>query len=205
MQVHITDDFEQELGDIVALAGGDVRAFSRLYERYHKVIHSNILKLVRSPEASAEVLQDVFLSLWQHRDRIATDRSLGGWLFVVSYNQALNRLRKEIKVLLVFVEEYPQHPSVSPAESAEETQFELQMELLNQAVLELPKRKREVFRMCRFEGVSKKDVAERLGLSLRTVENYLKDANRMIKEYVWERHPEYMGKLGFTLLTLYLI
>ena len=79
------------------------------------------------------------------------------------------------------------------------------MHVLDQAVSELPKRKREVFRMCRFEGISKEDVAEKLGLSRRTVENYLKDANRMIKEYVWEKHPECIGKLSLTLLSLYLI
>lgn len=196
------EDSQQEIANIVAMKAGDVRAFSWLYQRYHKPIHSNILKLVKSPEASVELLQDVFVSLWQNRDRINAQKPLGGWLFVVSYNRALNRIRKEIKESLVFVDEYPIDFGHNDVATHEEETFELQMQLLDEAVSELPKRKREVFCMCRYEGQSKKDVADRLGLSLRTVENYLKDANRMIKEYVWEKHPEQVGKLGVAILAL---
>lgn len=199
------EDFEKEIADIVALGGGDVRAFSRLYQRYHKLVHANILKLVKSSEASIEILQDVFFSLWQNRDRINKSKSLGGWLFVVSYNMSLNFIRKEVKESLVFVDEYPLDLSSTDVENLEEETFELQMQLLNEAVSELPKRKREVFRMCRYEGKSKKEVADMLGLSLRTVDNYLKDANRMIKEYVWEKHPEQVGKICVTILALYFI
>lgn len=199
------EDFEKEIADIVALVGGDVRAFSRLYQRYHKLVHANILKLVKSSEASIEILQDVFFSLWQNRDRINKSNSLGGWLFVVSYNMSLNFIRKEVKESLVFVDEYPLDLSSADVENPEEETFELQMQLLDEAVSELPKRKREVFRMCRYEGKSKKEVADMLGLSLRTVDNYLKDANRMIKEYVWEKHPEQVGKICVGILVLYFI
>lgn len=197
------EDLQQEIADIIDMKNGDVRAFTRLYQRYHKLIHSNILKLVKSPEASVEILQDVFVSLWQNRDRINTQKPLGGWLFVVSYNRALNRIRKEIKDSLVFVDEYPINLGHNEIESLEEEVFELQMLLLEEAVSELPKRKREVFYMYRYEGQSKKDVADRLGLSLRTVGNHLKDANRMIKEYVWEKHPEHVGKFGMAILAFY--
>jgi RNA polymerase sigma-70 factor (family 1) len=198
-------DFEKEIADIVALRGGDVRAFSRLYQRYHKSVHANILKLVKSSEASVEILQDVFFSLWENRGKINQRKSLGGWLFVVSYHMSLNFIRKEVKESLVFVDEYPSDLCIADVENPEEETFELQMQLLDEAVSELPKRKREVFRMCRYEGKSKKDVADILGLSLRTVDNYLKDANRMIKEYVWEKHPEQVGKICVAILTSYFI
>lgn len=204
-EVHITDNFEQEVANIATLSRGDVRVFSRLYARYHELIHSNILKLENSPEASAEVRQDVFLSLWQHRDRIRTDRPLGGWLFVVSYNRAFNRLRKDIKDSLVFVNEYPADSSSCESDCEAEERVELRMQLLDEAVSELPKHNREVFCMCRYEGRSKKDIVDRLGLCLRTVENYLKDANRMIKKYLCEKHPEHIGKLSATILTLYFL
>lgn len=199
------EELEKEIVDIVALTDGDVRAFSRLYQRYHKPVHTNILKLVKSPDASAEVLQDVFVSLWQNREKINKSRSLGDWLFVVSYNKSLNYIRKKVKESLVFVEEYPTDLSTTVAENQEEETFELQMQLLDEAVSELPKRKREVFRLCRYEGRSKRDVADMLGLSLRTVENYLKDANRMIKEYLWEKHSEQVGKIGMAMLAWYFL
>lgn len=199
------EDLEKEIADIVALTGGDVRAFDRLYQRYHKLVHTNILKLVKSPDASVEILQDVFISLWQNRDRIDKTKSVGGWLFVVSYNKSLNFIRKEVRESLVFVNEYPIDLSSVDVENPDEEMFELQTQLLHQAVSELPTRKREVFRMCRYEGKSKKDVADMLGLSLRTVDNYLKDANRMIKEYIWKKYPEQVGTVGVAILALYFL
>ena len=199
------DDLEKEKVDIIALIDSDVRAFNHLYQRYHKAVHANILKLVKSREASVEILQDVFVSLWQNRDRIDRNRPVGSWLFVVSYNMSLNFIRKEVKESLVFVDTYPFDLESTHMENTGEETFELQMQLVDEAISELPKRRREVFRMCRHEGKSKKDVADKLGLSLRTVDNYLKDANRMIKEYVWEKHPDQVGKIGAAILALYFI
>lgn len=197
--------FEKEMKDITGLKNGDVRAFTRLYQQYHRLIHANILKLVKDPEASSEILQDAFFSLWQNRNKISVERPLGGWLFVVSYNMSLNYIRKELKESLVFVDEYPADLIGVSTESQEEDTFELQMQLLQEAVSELPKRKREVFRLCRYEGKTKKDVADSLGLSLRTVDNYLKEANRRVKEHVWEKHPEQAGKICLILLVSTLV
>ena len=199
------ENFEKEIADIVGLRNGDLRAFNRLYRQYHQSVHANILKLVKSPEPSAEILQDVFTSLWQNRAKVKTDKPLGGWLFVVSYNMSLNFIRKKLKESLVLVQEYPANIDSANEEQAEEDIFELQMKVLHQAVSELPKRKREVFRMCRYEGRSKKDVADNLGLSLRTVDNYLKDANRMVKEYVVQKYPSHTNIICISILSAYFL
>ncbi|MGO1242871.1 MAG: sigma-70 family RNA polymerase sigma factor [Sphingobacterium sp.] len=198
------ENFEKEIVAIKGLKDGDTRAFNRLYQHYHKMVHANILKIVKAPEPSAEILQDVFTSLWQNRNKMSIEKPLGGWLFVVSYNMSLNFIRKKLKESLILVEEYPFDLCSNNEDNSEETIFDLQMQLLDQAVSELPRRKREVFRMCRFEGHSKKDVAENLGLSLRTVENYLKDANRTVKEYVVQKYPNQMGIITISLLIPYL-
>lgn len=198
-------DFDEEIADIIAFGRDDTLAFNRLYQRYHKSVHANILKLVKCPEASVELLQDVFVSLWQNRDRIHQDRSVSSWLFVVSYNMSLNFIRKKVKESLVFVDEYPLDLRNAETSAAEDEPIEMQLQLLDEAVSGLPRRKQQVFHMCRYEGKSKKDVAELLGLSVRTVENYLKDANRMVKDYLWDKYPEQVGKIGVVLLTLYFV
>lgn len=198
-------DFDEEIADIIAFGRNDTLAFNRLYQRYHKSVHANILKLVKCPEASVELLQDVFVSLWQNRDRIHQDRPVSSWLFVVSYNMSLNFIRKKLKDSLVFVDEYPLDFSRPDNDYAEEDPIELQLQLLDEAVSELPRRKKQVFYMCRYEGKSKMDVAATLGISVRTVENYLKDANRMVKEYLWTKYPDEVGKIGVVLLTMYFV
>lgn len=190
------DDLEKEIADIQALYGGDARAFDRLYQRYHKAVHANILKLVKAPHLSAEILQDVFVSLWQNRFRIDQTKSLGAWLFVVSYNKSLNAIRNALKESLEYVAEYPEARMVEDSSHEEEEVFEIRMQLLEEAVAELPKRKREVFKMYRYEGRTKEDVADTLGLSPRSVNNYLKDANKLIKDHISKRCPTYASKIG---------
>jgi len=180
-----------EIDDIIAMAEGDVRAFNALYARYHKPVHANILKLIDDQELAIEVLQDVFLSLWQNRFKVQVDRSVGGWLFVVSYHKSLNILRHKLKESVAYVADYPDELWVEDDSTLQEEIYNTQMQILEEAVDVLPKRKREVFRMCRYEGRSKEDVAHLLGLSTQSVSDYLKQSNKAIKKYISIQYPEY--------------
>lgn len=202
---NIVDDFENEVADIHALSCGDTLAFDRLYERYQHAVHANILKLVKTPQLSAEILQDVFVSLWQNRFRIDKTKSIGGWLFVVSYNKSLNAIRNAVKESLEYVPEYPESHVAEEHNTEEEEMFEIRMQLLDEAVSKLPKRKREVFQMYRYEGRTKEDVAAILGLSPRSVSNYLKDANRFIKDHIVETYPKYARKISTVIFLSYFL
>lgn len=191
-----------EKEEIIALKNGEVKAFNALYARYHKPVHANILKFVHSPELAMEILQDVFLSLWQYSHKIDPNQSVGGWLFVTSYHRSLNALRDKLKESIDYVAEYPiTLASEEDTRFVEET-FEQQMALLEEAVGILSKRKQEVFRMCRYEGRSKEDVALLLGITPQSVSDYLKQANKSIKKHIAIRYSSYVGK---TLLPLFLI
>lgn len=183
--------------DIQHMTKGDVTAFNRLYERYHKSVHVNILKLVKSPELAAELLQDVFLALWQNRFKFDEKESVGGWLFVVSYNKSLNILRAKLREAVEYVAEYPTEPLADSPDKEEEELCAKQMALLEEAVDILPARKKEVFKLCRYEGRSKEDVAEMLGISPQSVTDYLKQSNKTIKEYMLQHYPSYMLFFGF--------
>ncbi|WP_033562697.1 RNA polymerase sigma factor [Sphingobacterium sp. SYP-B4668] len=194
-----------EIDEILAMAEGDVKAFNLLYQRYHKPVFANILKLVDNRELATEVLQDVFLALWQNRYKIKVDRPVGGWLFVVSYNKSLNILRSRLKESLAYVADYPEGLCVEDDTAIEEEIFATQMQILEEAVDELPRRKREVFKMCRYEGRSREDVADFLGLSPQSVNDYLKQSNKSIREYIARQYPAYVERtlvLTFFLMNL---
>lgn len=174
--------------ETAALACGDVGAFNQLYTRYHQQVYANILKMVRAPEYAEEILQDVFVSLWQNRFHMRSDQSVGGWLFVVSYNKSMTFLKRKLKETITFVDSYPYEP-VQQDDTGTEARYELQVSLLEQAIDELPRRKREVFRLCRYEGKSKDDVAKELGISSASVSDYLKQSNQAIKKYIATRYP----------------
>ncbi|PRD51932.1 RNA polymerase sigma factor [Sphingobacterium gobiense] len=184
--------------DIQRLTAGDVSAFNRLYERYHKAVHANVLKLVKAPETAKEVLQDVFLALWQNRFKFDGKDSVAGWLFVVSYNKSLKVLRQRLNESVSYVAEYTVEPvDDSDKIAAEEERYLLQMDLLDEAVAILPARKKEVFTLCRYEGRTKEDVAEMLGISPQSVTDYLKQSNAAIKEYVGQHYPTYAHSIVY--------
>lgn len=176
-----------EKNDVSGLAIGDVTAFNRIYERYHKRIHANILKFIRHDDASFEILQDVFLSLWQNRFKFESSETAGNWLFVVSYNKSLNKLRSELKHSIDYVAEFSQEQSYYVDEETDDVQ-EKRLALIEDAINILPARKKQVFMMCRYEGKSKDDVAAILGISRQSVSDYLKQANKAIKSYVLQRY-----------------
>lgn len=189
-----------ELEEVAELANGNIGAFNQLYERYHQRVYANILKMVKAPEYAEEILQDVFVSLWQNRFNIRTGESIGGWLFVVSFNKSLTFLKRRLKDSIEFVATYPFEIAEQDDAAVDET-YRLQIAILEEAIDELPKRKREVFRLCRYEGKSKEAVAEQLGISPKSVKDYLKQSNKAIKAYVSMRYP-YAGETTLLLTWL---
>jgi RNA polymerase sigma factor (sigma-70 family) len=94
-------DSETEV--IKALASGKIEAFDALYHQYKKQVYRNIFKLVRNSDAAEDLLQEVFITLWENRSELQSDRSVAGWLFVVSHNKAQSFLRKKVRESLQYI------------------------------------------------------------------------------------------------------
>jgi|SRR5690606_1077041 len=174
---------EQPLTDIVNL-----KQFNTLYEKYCDPVYRNILKLVKNDDDAEDILQDVFVSLWENRHRLR-GRSLSGWLFIVSHNKAMDHLKKKVHVSLDqygWVEQIADAPTDGPEKEA---MYMQQLNMVIEAVDALPKRKKEVFRLCRLEGYSKDDVALMMGISYQSVTDYLKQSNKAIRGYIIQNYP----------------
>ena len=172
-----------------ALMEGSVDAFRSLYDRYNRPVYANILKIVRQPEYAEDILQEVFVALWEYRVKIKPDQSLGGWLFVVSFNKATTFLKKKLRESLEYVEEYTDYEHIFPEETINEDEYLSQWTIVEEAINALPARKKEVFKLCRFEGKAKEEVASMMGISPVSVKDYLKQSNRAIKDYISLKYP----------------
>lgn len=182
-----------ETDEIIRLNHGSEDSFSIFYYRYHQKIYANILRVVQSPEYAEEILQDVFLSLWQNRHRIDKDKPVAGWLFVVSFNKAMDFVKKKLREHIEFVADYESlFQDIQDVEETDEIVAE-QIRILEEAIDHLSPRKKEVFRLYRYEGYSKERVAEALDLSINSVTEYLKQANKSIKQYVAGHSPYEYG------------
>jgi len=169
---------------ILRLRSGDINAFDSLYHAYHGLVYANIFKLTRDENATKDILQEVFICLWEKRRMISPEKDVCGWLFVVSYNKSLTWLKRSLRTAAVYARANEQ-----PAES-ENGYYEAQMQLLKEAIGQLSPQKRKVFELCKIHGKSYDETARELQLSKHTVKEYLSASLACIKEYV-RKHPEY--------------
>jgi RNA polymerase sigma-70 factor (ECF subfamily) len=153
------------------IAAGDRDAFSRFYDLLAPVAFGLILRVLRDPEAAADVLQEVFWQVWREAAQYDAGRgSPEAWVVMRAKTRAIDRLRsvrRRDRTFVAPVDEsvaYPEHrPAEDPAVAAEERG------LVQTALALLPEPQRRVIELAFFEGMTQAEIASRLGEPLGTV------------------------------------
>lgn len=179
----------------------ELEQFDACYARFHQAVYANICKLVAEAQMAEDILQDVFLSFWEHRHTVDMSNA-GGWLFVVSYNKSMTFLKKKLRDTSVLLPDTEYLSAVSEEQPVDEALFQLRLSMVEEAVDHLPPRKKEVFRLCRYDGKSADEVAELLGISVFSVKDYLKQSTQFIRQYI-SRHYANIELPGMYLLLVY--
>jgi RNA polymerase sigma-19 factor, ECF subfamily len=166
---------EELVGKIV---DGNDRAFRVLFNRYHADLYRFLVR-TGAPETVAEdILQDVFTGLWTARSGLDPSRSIRAYLYRACRNRAANHFKARSRLTQELSEE---PPSTAPSQE-EQLEHSALMDLLAQAVSELPERRRAVFELCFISGLSYKEAAEALEISPKTVENQMGYAFKAIRK-----------------------
>ncbi|MBD5234539.1 MAG: RNA polymerase sigma-70 factor [Bacteroidales bacterium] len=174
----LNSDIEREL--IRGIMHGSVKAYEQMFMRHYPTFYSLALGLVKDKWVAEEIVQNVFMKVWLRRATLKEDESLYVYLFVLTKYEVLNYFRyKSTRI----VDHLPEHSVYDMADvSMEDTMREAELHnALEEAVEALPPRRREIFRMSRFEQMSAKEIAVRTGLSVRTVEKHLELALRDLR------------------------
>ena len=161
------------------LIKGDIAAFNEIYRRYFHPVYCNALKITREVPVAEDVLQEVFITLWEKKATIDPERSLAGWLFIICYHKSLNILRKKLRESLLYKE--LQTPVEDPME--EEIKYGAQWEVVENALSCLSPQRRRAFELCKLQGKTYEEAAMELRISKYTVKEYLSAAIASIKEY----------------------
>lgn len=177
-------NFDKQL--IVRLINGDEDAFDILYDIYHKKLYSNIFSLVKDSEITRDLVQEVFISLWEKRGLIDVDQPIGGWLFTVSYNKSLKYLRQSVKLSIL---NHYLDDKIEIEDDVRVSFKETHFKLLEQATSLLTGQKRKVFELCKVQHKTYEEAAKELNISKYTVKEYLTGAMENIKEF-FKNHPD---------------
>jgi len=169
-----------------ALTRDNLEAFDGLYHKYHNAVFANIYKLVKQQEAAEDLLQDVFVALWENRKKIDGNKSVGGWLFVVSHNKAIKFLNKAVREKILSLEDAAL--TIEEASNSEFSDLEYQSYLINKAIDNLSPKKRQVFTLCKLEGKTYEEAARAAGISPHTVKEYVSAASKFVKEYALQHY-----------------
>ncbi|MCF0063201.1 sigma-70 family RNA polymerase sigma factor [Dyadobacter chenwenxiniae] len=159
----------------------NVKAFDEIYHQYSDAVYRNVSKIVRQPVLAEEILQDVFFALWENWDQIDIDNSVGGWLMVVSQNKAISCIRKMVREKVIAQAEIPE---IIDEQDETSEDLEIKLNLLYNAIEQLPPRRKEVFTLCKLEGKSYQEASEMMGISVYTVKEHLIAATKVLKEYI---------------------
>jgi RNA polymerase sigma-70 factor (family 1) len=166
----------------VRLAQDDEEAFTQIVHFFYEKMLPVAISLVRSEAVARDIMQDVFLKLWLNRALMATIENPAAWLHVVVSNTTSNYIRAQLRY------ELRAKNSVVNAPDAEEIWTDLDARftksLIDEAISELPAKRRLVFLLSRREGLSRKEIAARLSISENTVRNQLTDAIQFIQEHL---------------------
>lgn len=161
----------------------DEKLFEKLFFEFYTPLCRYCLKFVGIPETSEEIVQEVFTYLWEKRDFIDIRFSYKSYLYTSVKNKSLDYLKSKYAKLSFSNENTlkNQPTSINPSIIAEEKELNC---ILIQAIDSLPLRCNTIFRLSRFSGLSNKEIAEELKISVKTVENQMTTALKKIKAYL---------------------
>jgi RNA polymerase sigma-70 factor (family 1) len=174
--------FSDEKELLLLLQNGNEQAFEKIYKFYSTRLYGNLLKLVKSETEAQEILQDVFLKIWDNRQRIDIGKSFRSYLFKIAENKVYDFFRKaardkkrKAQLISLATNEYV------PVE--ELWQSDEKSAILQKAIDSLPPQRQLVFRLCKLEGKSYKQVSELLGISVSTISDHIVKATKSIRDY----------------------
>lgn len=171
-----------------ALRNGDETIFEEVFRSYYPALCRYARSILNEPEAAKETVQQTFIAIWEKRENIHFSVSLKAYLYRAVHNRCLNEIEKQ-KVRREYASDHLQQPETAamPAD-APQRQKELQT-LIREAIDRLPEQCGKIFRLSRFEEMKYAEIAEHLGISIKTVENQMGKALRLMREELKEYLP----------------
>lgn len=174
------DPTEQML--LAALSRGEETALQQIFNRYYNTLLGNVYRIIPDEDSCQDLVQEVFVELWRKRAELDIHTSLLAYLRRAAVNKALNHLKAQRRIQF---QESDQWDTTADTSLADISRLEKQESLeaaLHRAIELLPEKCRLVFSLSRFEHMSHKEIAEQLNISVKTIENQITKAMKLLRE-----------------------
>ncbi|MCX6329721.1 MAG: RNA polymerase sigma-70 factor [Bacteroidia bacterium] len=163
---------------VKSLSKSNLLAFNTLYNEYSGRLYRFAFGYLKSEDEAGELVQEVFTTIWEKRADLKEELSFKSFLFTIAFNIIKKHFRTRTYLNEYFKKEIGDDLDMQTSQKITyDSLYQYVTELVNQ----LPERRREIFIKSRFEGLSIKEIAKKLGISHKTVENQLTDALKFIR------------------------
>jgi len=181
------------------LQKGNVAAFDSLFAIYSRKLYGFALKYFRNETEAEELVQEVFVKVWENRHALKSELSFKSYLFTI----ALNRIRKYFNkkaTSLSYLKSLQPETEFSDNTAIQDNDYESALKQINLIIDQMPPRRREIFLKSKLEGKSSKEIAAELDISAGTVDNQVSEALHFIRTQL---KPENLSLLLFAVLFVY--
>nr|WP_295876400.1 RNA polymerase sigma-70 factor [uncultured Chitinophaga sp.] len=170
------------------MSQGDEAAFAQLFHAYHQRLGAFVYQLTGSLSMAEEIVQEVFIRIWEKRDKLAHVAHFHPYLYTVAKNYTFSFLKK-LGRELEHKQQWEMTIAADTGNPFEETMDARYRRIIDQAISELPAQRQRVYLLSRDEGLRQAEIAERMAISRETVKKHMVLALRAIRSYALT-HPE---------------
>ncbi len=168
---------------IQEIKAGNMLAFDALYKKYSRMLYKFGFSILKSREETENLIQDVFLNLWENRHKVEKDSSVKSYVFTIAYNSAISVIRKKVRESQ-FIEYLKSIQEVNGEAADVKIEYDELKNKLDNIIQTLPPRQKEVYMLHRVEGLKYSEIAKRLNISENTIENHMSRAIKTIREKI---------------------
>ncbi|MBS1771914.1 MAG: RNA polymerase sigma-70 factor [Bacteroidetes bacterium] len=170
-----------EINDLsnIYISANTESVFEDVFKTHFKKLHAYAYTILKDEDEAEEIVQNVFFKLWEKKEKIGELQSIGAYLYRAVYNDSLNYLKHE-KVKASHRAFAVHNNSEMDSSGTEKRTLEMERRL-QEALNELPEQCRTIFQMSRFENMKYREIADKLELSVKTIENQMGKALKIMR------------------------
>lgn len=169
---------------LTLVAKGDRGAFKQLYSSYLNDLHHFIFLFTKSKEETEDILQEIFIKIWENREKLPEVDSLKNYLFRFAKNKLLDNIR-HLQVRQRVLSEIRRTKNISENTTGDQYTYKEYYHLVQQAIEKLPPKRKLIFRLNIENGLSQDEIASQLNISKSVVQKQIYKASYFVREYLF--------------------
>ncbi|MDP4286224.1 MAG: RNA polymerase sigma-70 factor [Bacteroidota bacterium] len=183
---------EKEL--LAMVATGNRQAFTQLYTTHLNNLYRYIFLFTKSKEETEEILQEIFIKMWENREKLHDVDSVKNYLFRCAKNKLLDKIR-HFQIRQRVLSEIKRTKNISETTTMDQCAYREYYQLVQQAVEKLPPKRKLIFRLNIENGLSQDEIAQKLNISKSVVQKQVYSASHFVREYLFKH-----GEISFPIL-----